>query len=68
MSASEKLRALEQRVNSEPDLASWERYRAAFPEIVEVVKAAESVTSADWGAWHGSRLLLSLAALEEALR
>lgn len=39
----------------------------ALPKLLAVVEAAESVTSADQGAWHGSRLLLSLTALEEAL-
>jgi len=90
VSASEKLKALDEALDTQHFLAtlnyyigpgartavsreSMQEYRdvkaalVALPHIVAVVEAAESVTSADQGAWHGSRLLLALAALDEAL-
>ena len=41
--------------------------RNALPQLVAVVEAAESFTSFDPSAWHGSRIVAALAALDEAL-
>lgn len=72
MSASEKLKALETRllpvtgtdIPGRGDLASL---RYALPQIRALVEAVESLTSFDPSAWHGSRLVHALAALDEAL-
>ena len=78
MSASEKLKALDERMPSEPWMASntkvrdMKALREALPQIVAVVKAAEHVTyygqeAHRFNEWHGSEILLALAALDEAL-
>lgn len=78
VSAAEKLRTLEAPLPA--NLQEWGdevRRRGAIlldalPQIVAVVEAAEAVTfygqeAYRYNEWHGSRIVLTLTALEEAL-
>ena len=78
MTASEKLRALHEegeRVSSEsgmPGLKYLNSHHDLLPLIADVIVAAEGVTffgqeAHRFNEWHGSRLVLALAALDAAL-
>ena len=79
MSASEKLKALEPThltvkagADDQYPVGAITLYNVPLPQIVAVVEAAESLTfhgqeAHRYNEWHGSRIVLALAALEEAL-
>ena len=69
MSASEKLKGLEHKWDTDP--ANWDDYGGqlleALPQIVAVVEAAERIDDPQPGVWKAEDVRAALRALEEAL-